>query len=65
MLTGGRANITHDAVQQAYINSYYRTAYEVQSGLGYGLSMQALNTNALEKVLSRPWTVDDRTLCGI
>lgn len=61
MLTGGRANITHDAAQQAYINSYYRTAYEVQRGLGYGWSMQALNTNELEKILSRPWTVDDRT----
>lgn len=61
MLTGGRAKLTHDAAQQAYINSYYRTAYEVQRGLGYGWSMQALNTNALEKVLSRPWTVDDRT----
>lgn len=61
VLTGGRANITHDAAQQTYINSYYRTAYEVQRGLGYGWSVQALNTNALEKVLSRPWTVDDRT----
>lgn len=61
MLTGGRAKLTHDAAQQAYINGYYRTAYEVQLGLGYGWSMQALNTNALEKVLSRPWTVDDRT----
>lgn len=61
MLTGGRVNLTHDAAQQAYINGYYRTAYEVQRGLGYGWSMQALNTGALEKVLSRPWTVDDRT----
>lgn len=61
MLTGGRAAITHDAAKQAYIEGYYRTAYEVQRGLGYGWSMQALNTDALEKVLSRPWTVDDRT----
>lgn len=61
MLTGGRVNLTHDAAQQAYINGYYRTAYEVQRGLGYGWSMQALNTDALKKVLSRPWTVDDRT----
>lgn len=61
MLTGGRANLTHDAAQQAYINGYYHTTYEVQRGLGYGWSMQALNTGALEKVLSRPWTVDDRT----
>lgn len=61
MLTGGRVNLTHAAAQQAYIDAYYRTAYEVQRGLGYGWSMQALNTDALEKVLSRPWTVDDRT----
>ena len=50
-----------DASSLAYTESYYHTAFEVQKGLGVGWTMQALNEDAVKKVLSRPWTVDNQT----
>ena len=49
------------ATRQTYTGSYYHTAYEIQKGLGVGWTMQAINENAIEKVLSRPWTTDGQT----
>ncbi len=60
-LTGARITTTTDAAAEIYKNSYYHTAFEVQRGLGVGWSMQALNDREIQKVLSRPWTVDNRT----
>lgn len=60
-LTQARIDTTTNASKLAYTESYYHTAFEVQRGLGVGWTMQALNTNAVQKVLSRPWTVDNQT----
>lgn len=61
VLTDARIKATTEAAELAYTQSYYHTAYEVQKGLGVGWTMQAINENALQKVLSRPWTVDNQT----
>ena len=50
-----------DASELSYTQSYYHTAFEVQRGLGVGWTLQALNSNAVQKVLSRPWTADNQT----
>ena len=60
-LTQARINTTTKASELAYTESYYHTAFEVQRGLGVGWTMQGLNTNMVQKVLSRPWTVDNQT----
>jgi len=60
-LTEARIKATSSASELAYTQSYYHTAFEVQRGLGVGWTMQALNTEVVKKVLSRPWTVDNRT----
>lgn len=60
-LTQARIKATTDASSLAYTQSYYHTAFEVQRGLGVGWTMQALNEDAIKKILSRPWTVDNRT----
>lgn len=49
------------AARELYLGSYYHTAFEVQRGLGVGWTMHALNEAAVTKVLSRPWTADNRT----
>lgn len=49
------------AARQSYTGSFYHTAYEIQKGLGVGWTMQAINENAIKKVLSRPWTTDGQT----
>ncbi len=60
-LAGVRIAVTKKAAENAYIGSYYHTAFEIQKGLGVGCTMEALNKNAVEKILSRPWTTDNRT----
>lgn len=60
-LTDARIKATTNASELAYTQSYYHTAFEVQRGLGVGWTMQALNTETVKKVLSRPWTVDNQT----
>lgn len=60
-LTQARVNTTTKASELSYTESYYHTAFEVQRGLGVGWTMQALNTNTVQKVLSCPWTVDNQT----
>lgn len=60
-LTQARVKATTDASELSYTQSYYHTAFEVQRGLGVGWTLQALNSGTVQKVLSRPWTVDNRT----
>lgn len=60
-LTQARIKATTDASELSYIQSYYHTAFEVQRGLGVGWSLQGLNSETIQKVLSRPWTVDNQT----
>lgn len=61
VLTQARITATTNASSLAYTESYYHTAFEVQRGLGVGWTMQALNEEAVKKVLSRPWTTDGQT----
>lgn len=60
-LTQARVKATTAASKLSYTQSYYHTAFEVQKGLGVGWTMQSLNNNVVEKVLSRPWTTDNQT----
>lgn len=61
VLTHERVKVTTEASSVAYTQSFYHTAFEVQRGLGIGWTMQALNNNLVQKVLSRPWAVDGQT----
>lgn len=61
MLTKARVDATDEASRLAYTESYYHTAFEIQRGIGIGWTMQGVNKTFLDKVLARPWTVDNRT----
>lgn len=52
---------TANASEMAYTESYYHTAFEIQRGIGVGWTLQGINKPLIEKVLSRPWTVDNQT----
>lgn len=43
-----------------YTDGYYRTAHCIQTGLGIGYSFATIDTNQVEKVLSKPWVPDGR-----
>lgn len=60
-LTQKSIKATADASAHSYTESYYHTAFEIQRGIGVGWTMQGVNNALIEKVLSRPWTSDNKT----
>lgn len=44
--------------RNVYEDGYYKTAYEIQKGIGIGKSFMRLDTNEIDKIISRPWTSD-------
>lgn len=44
-----------------YTDDYYRTAYEIQRGLGIGFEVGQIDDRKLKNVLSKPWTADKMT----
>ena len=60
-LTGKRLEVTREAAGYSYQESYYHIAYEMQKVAGVGVPMQKIDKGKLEKLLSRPWTVDELT----
>ena len=61
VLYSNQLDAVDTAIRQIYEGSYYHTAFEIQHGLGVGWTMHAINEQAIEKVLSRPWTADGQT----
>lgn len=43
-----------------YTDGYYRTAFEIAKGSGVSSSLAALDTNKINKVISKPWVADGR-----
>ena len=47
-------------IKDVYKNSYYRTAFEIQKGVGVGSSFATLNDKLIEKVVNKPWLADGK-----
>lgn len=47
-------------IKDVYKESYYRTAYEIQKGIGVGSNFAALNDRSIEKVVNKPWLADGK-----
>lgn len=45
-------------VRDIYEDGYYRTAFEIQKGYGVGSSFMRLDTKAIDKIVSAPYTAD-------
>lgn len=48
-------------LRNTYEEGYYRTAYEIQKGLDNVGTIRKLDTDKIDKVMSKPWTVDGKT----
>ena len=57
-LTAFKADEIDKLMKDVYTDSYYKTAFEVQKGIGVGWEVHRLDTDALNKVLAKPWTAD-------
>ena len=59
-LADKQINIIRKATGKAFSESYYHTAFEVQSEARVGVTMQGIDKARLEVILRRPWTVDGK-----
>lgn len=50
-----------DLVKQQYQDSFYKSSYIIQNGLGKYWNIKALDTNKIDKIISKPWTIDNKT----
>ena len=41
-----------------YTDGYYRTAFEIQKGIGIGWDLMQLDENKISKLLAKPWAAD-------
>lgn len=47
-------------IRDAYTSDFYHTAFEVQKGIGVGTTMNHLDPETVEKIVSKPWAVDGK-----
>lgn len=60
-LHGAQSEALNSSLGELYERGYYRTAFEIQKGVGVGWSLHGLTGDEIRKVLSRPWTLDSQT----
>jgi len=58
VLYGNEMDEFSEVMREIYTEGYYHTAYEIQKGFNIGYDLMRLDTNKVEKVLSRPWAAD-------
>ena len=46
--------------RDAYMHGYYRTAYEIQKGLGLGWNVGVLDDAAIDEIIKKPWCPDGK-----
>lgn len=61
VLHGAQSEALNSSLNEVYSRGYYHTAYELQKGIGVGWTLHGLTDSAINKVLSRPWTLDGQT----
>ena len=57
---GKQLGIVTETMGNVFENGYYRTAYELQRGVGIGFDVAKLNREEVKLVLSKPWAVDGK-----
>ena len=52
--------ILTDSLKEAYSENFYRTCYEIQSGLKTGFEISAVNEKQINAAIKRPWAADNK-----
>lgn len=58
VLYGNELDDVSKLMEEIYTSGYYHTAFELQKGFNIGYSLMKLNTDQIEKVISKPWAGD-------
>ncbi len=61
VLYGNQSDGLDKLFRDIYSEGYYHTAFEIQRGFNIGWDLHDLDSNQLDKILSRPWSLDGRT----
>ena len=61
VLYGNQLDGLDKLLRDIYSEGYYHTAFEIQRGFNIGWDLHDLDSNQLDKILSRPWSMDGRT----
>ena len=57
-LTAFKGDEIDDLMRDIYTDSYYKTAFEVQKGIGVGWEVHRLDVDSVNKTLAKPWAAD-------
>jgi len=52
---------TEEFIVNTYKDTYYKTAYELQTGHNIAFQVAVLDTESVKRVISKPWTTDGQT----
>lgn len=47
-----------DTLADVYKDSFYKSCFEVQKGIGVGFDVSKLDNNQVSRILNKPWSVD-------
>lgn len=61
MLASFKQKQMEDMAKTIYSEGYYKSIYNLQSGLGYGKPFESVSDNDVLKVMNTPWTLDEST----
>lgn len=59
-LTAHELGGLYELARNTYTDGYYHTAYEIQKGIGVGWELMQLDTNKIDKLISKPWAADGK-----
>lgn len=60
VMFGNQLDTFDDTMTQVYKSGFYRTAFELQKGIGVGWDFGTLDDAQIAKVINKPWAVDGR-----
>lgn len=59
-LFGNQLDSIDSAMRDVYTSGYYKTAYEIQKGVGVGWEFAKLDDRTISKVINKPWAADGK-----
>lgn len=57
---GNQLDSIDSAMRNIYTSGYYRTAFEIQKGIGVGWDFATLDEKQISKIINKPWAVDGK-----
>ena len=57
--TGGMVSNMENTIADVYKDTYYKSCFEIQKGVGVGFNVVKIDDNYVSKIISKPWAVDE------